>query len=128
MPLLVHDLRSDWHADLGAVAVRAVLQRAAAGTAAAALEQLTRAEPGEVAPVGVGHDDDVAAATAVTPVRAALRDVLFAAEREPAVAAATRPDADARAVVEHASVADGDGAAVAAARELDAAVALGEDR
>src|SRR5205814_10181298 len=89
------------------LARRSVLQRAAARLALPRLEPAACAERGEVAQVGIGHEDDVAAGSAVAAVGAALRDVLLAAEVQAAVAAATRLHADAGAVVEHASLVAG---------------------
>ena len=61
-----------------------------------------RAEGREIAQIGVGNEDDVAAAAAVAAVRPALGHELLAPEAEAAVAAAARLDANADAIVEHA--------------------------
>ena len=92
----------DRHGEDDVVAVGAVLARAAAVAAAPRVEDRLRAEGREIAQIGVGDEDDVAAAAAVAPVRPALRHELLAAEAEAAVAAAARLDANADAIVEHA--------------------------
>ena len=99
--VLVQLLRPDGHAELDVVAVRPPLVRALAVPAALRLEAAAPVEEAEVAQVGVGHEDDVAAVAAVAAVGAALRHVLLTPEREGAVAAAPAFDADPRAVVEH---------------------------
>ena len=98
----VRHLRPHGNREDDVVAVGAVLARAAAVAAALRVEDRLGAEGREVAQVGVGDEDDVAAAAAVAAVRAALRHELLAPEAEAAVAAATRLDADADAIVEHA--------------------------
>src|SRR5262249_43555971 len=107
--------------------------RSATRAASSCAEQLTALGRRQVAQLGVRDEGDVAAATAVAAVRPALRHVRLAAKAQRAVTAATRLDADARAVVEHGapratSVADRDEAAVAAGAEVDLPVPDGEDR
>ncbi len=70
-------------------------------TAAAAFEPALALEEREVAAVGIGDEDDVAAIAAVTAVGTALRHVLLAPEAERAVAAAAASHLDAGAIVEH---------------------------
>src|SRR5207302_11144306 len=110
----------------------AVLQRTAAGPAVPGPKPAPCPKRREVAQVGIGNQDDVAAGAAVASVRAALRDMLLAAEVQAAVAAATRLHADAGAVVEHACLVAGavdfDEAALAALTERDRSGASGEDR
>ena len=78
-----------------------MLAGAAAVAAAAALEQALAAKTREVAQIRVGDEDDIAAAAAVTAIRAAFRDIFFPAEAQRAVAAAARLHVNAGAVVEH---------------------------
>src|SRR5207302_7060998 len=96
--ILVEDLRADGHAHLDRLSRCSVLQRAAAGLPVSRLEPAPRTECGEIAQVGIGDQDNVAAGTAVAAVGATLRDVLLAAEVQAAVAPATRLHADAGAV------------------------------
>src|SRR5205814_9876631 len=107
LPVPVENLRADRHAHVDRLPGRAVLQRTAAGLAVPRPEPAPRAKRREVAQVGVGDQDDVAAGAAVAAVGAALRDVLLAAEVQAPVAAATRLHADAGAVVEHACLVAG---------------------
>ena len=79
-----------------------MLARAATVAATLRVEDRLGTEGREVAQIGVGDEDDVAAAAAVAAVRPALGDELLASEAEAAVAAAARLDADADAIVEHA--------------------------
>jgi hypothetical protein len=79
-----------------------VLQRAAAGLAAAGAVTALRAEGREVAQVGIGNKDDVAARPSVTTVGPTLGHVLLATEVQAAVTASTRLHVDAGAVLEHA--------------------------
>ena len=72
-----------------------------ARAATTGLERLLPREARQVAPVGVGDDHDVAAASPIPSVGAALRHVLLAPEAEPTVAASAGLDANARPVVEH---------------------------
>ena len=83
------------------MAVGAVLVPPASGAAVAGLEPLLAREASEVALVGIGDDDHVAAASPVTAVGAALRHVLLAAEAQLTVAATPSLDANPRPVVEH---------------------------
>ena len=102
---LVEDLGADRHAQLGVVACRAVLERAAPVPAAAGLHALIRPERREVTQILLGDEHDVAAGAAVAAVRTAFRDVLLAAKREAAVAAPPRLHVDAGAIVEHGATA-----------------------
>ena len=99
--LVVEHLCADGDAELGVGARGAVLQRTAAAAAAARLDALIRAERRQIAEVVIRDEHDVAARTAVAAVRSSLRNVLLAAEREAAVAAATRLHVKSDAVVEH---------------------------
>ena len=72
-----------------------VVLAAAGAIASPALERA------QVAQIGIGDEDDIAAGPAVTAVGPALGDVLLAPEAERAVAAAPGLDPDARAIVEH---------------------------
>ena len=101
VPVGVEHLCADRDVELDVGAVGAVLARAAARLAAARAEARLRAEPREIAPVGVGDQDHVAAAAAVAAVRAAARHELLPAEADRAVAAAARLDLDAGAVCQH---------------------------
>jgi hypothetical protein len=99
----VVDLSPDWHADLRVVAVRAVLLAPAAIPASPGRDASDATEPGKVSQARIDAYDDVAAAPSVTAVRAALGDVLLAAEAQAAVAATPRFDVDLRSVVKHRS-------------------------
>jgi hypothetical protein len=57
-------------------------------------------EAPEVSEVGIGNEDDIAAAPAVATVRASLRDVLLATEAKCAVPAAAGLDTDLGVIVE----------------------------
>src|SRR5581483_12385454 len=81
----VEDLRPDGDGHLDRLAVGAVAAAAAAVPAPARGDPAAAPERGEVAERGVGDQRDVAAPPAVAAVGAALRDVLLAPEREPAV-------------------------------------------
>ena len=70
--------------------------------AALGLEAVLPGEEAQVAQVGVGDEDDVAALAAVAAVGPALGHVLLPPEAQAAVAAAAALHVDARAVVEHA--------------------------
>src|SRR5204863_377640 len=83
------------------VADGAVLATPPSRFAAARLEDALRTERGEVAQVGVGDQNDVAAASAVPAVRPALGDELLAAKAQPAVAATSGLHRDAGPIVEH---------------------------
>src|SRR5438270_282908 len=125
-----------------AAPVGAVLLPATSRTAVAGLEPLLPREAGKVAPVGIGHDDHVAAPAAVAAVGPTLRDVLLAPEAQPAVAAAAGLDANLGSIMEHSrgpradvrpatspsGLVDVYEAALAAPPELHAAVAQREDR
>src|SRR5205085_10533951 len=129
--VLVEDLRADGNADLGRLARGAVLERAAPRLTAAGLERLARAERREVAEIRVGDEHDVAAGAPVTAVGPPFRHVLLAPEVQAAVAAATRLNADAGAVMEHRSLLGGvdfDEALLAALAERDRAGSRREDR
>jgi len=102
-------LRPDRNAQLDDLAVRAVSLLSASVSAAAGSELPHATQGGEVAQRRVGANDHVTAATPVAAVGPALRHVLLAAEAEGAVAAASGLDVNLRAVVEHTSVAFGDG-------------------
>ena len=78
-----------------------MLERAAARLAASRLEAPFGAKGGEIAEIGVGSQNDIAARAAVTTVGSTLRDMLLAAEMQAAVTAATRLHMDAGAVVKH---------------------------
>jgi hypothetical protein len=95
------DLRADGNLDLAVPAAPAVLPRSLSVDAALRPEVRGGAEAVEVAQVGPGHQDDVAAVTAVTAVRPALGDELLAPEADAAVAPAAALDLDRRAVGEH---------------------------
>ena len=102
-PLLrVEHLRADRDGEDGVLAARAVREPAAAGAAAPGAKLLVRPEPGEVAPLRVGDEHDVAALAAVAAVGAALRHVLLAPEVDRPVAAAPGERCQSRLVVEHA--------------------------
>ena len=101
LPTFVEDLRPDGNSELDELAVRAVLVRAAAAPAAAALDPLVRAKAREVAQVGVRDEHDVATLAPVAAVGSALRHELLAPKRQRAVAAAPRLHVDASLVVEH---------------------------
>ena len=99
--VLGEDLRPDRDLQLDVRAVGAMLPAPPPRLAAPALEHALRAERGEVAQVGVGDQQDVAAAAAVAAVRPTLGDELLPAEREPAVAPAPGLHRDAGPIVEH---------------------------
>src|SRR5438128_2566391 len=94
----IADLRADRQRELDRLSVCAMLARPATVAAATSCKALARTERRQVAQRRVSHGDNVAAATAVTAVRPALRHELLAAEAEPTVAAAARPDIDVRPV------------------------------
>jgi hypothetical protein len=100
-PFLVQHLRPHGHSELDGVAVGSMLVLALPVDAASALETALALEEGEVAAVGVGDEDDVAAVSAVTTVGAAPRHILFAPEAERAVSATAAPHLDAGTIVEH---------------------------
>src|SRR5206468_1705619 len=128
----VEHLRADRNAHLHRLAGRAVLERAMAGIAASGLEPAATAEGGEISQVGIGNEDDVAAGAAVSSVGAAFRHMLLPPEVQAAVAAATRLNVDAGAVVKHAALlrgfADFHRPALAALTERDRAGTGCEDR
>ncbi len=82
--------------------VGAVLAGSAPVSAPLCIEDRLGAKRRQVAQTGVGDDDDVSSAAAVTTVRPALRHELLAAEAEAAVAATPRTDANTCPIVEHA--------------------------
>src|SRR5207248_10925561 len=120
----VEDLRPDRYAEDRVLSARAVRETASAASAATAAELLVRTKAGKVAPSRVGDDHDVAAVTAVSPVRPTARHVFLAPEMDRAVAAAAGDGRQARTVVEHGllGVDDRDEAALAARPERDLAV------
>ena len=81
---VLHD-RAGRHADHERVGRGAVLVRALAVSAAWRLEVCAAAEARQVAQRGVGHEDHLAPAPAVTAVGAALGHVRLAAQRHHAV-------------------------------------------
>ena len=83
------------HLDLQHGAVGAALVGAAALAAVGGAEMVLVAEVAEVVKLARGHEDDVAARSAVAAVGSALGHVLLAAEAHGAVAAAARAHADA---------------------------------
>ena len=85
-------LRPDRHAQLRVGTARAVLAGAAPVAAADCTQQSPPAQRGQVAERRIRAQHDVAAVAAVAAVGAALRDVLLAAEAEPAVAPASGLD------------------------------------
>jgi len=70
-------------------------------TARAGAENPHTSKSREIPECGIGEHDNVAAATSVAPVRAAPRDVLLAAEAEPAMASAARLHVERRLVMKH---------------------------
>jgi hypothetical protein len=100
--LLVQYLRPYGNHELDGLAVGSTLVLALPVNAASAFESAFTLEEGEVAPVGIGDEDDITAVTAVTAVGAAPRHVLLAPEAERAVAAAAATHLDAGAIVKHA--------------------------
>jgi hypothetical protein len=78
-----------------------MLARASPVLAAYGPHVVPRPEGRQVAQIRVREQHDVAAAAAVAAVGPSARDVLLAAEAQPAVASAPRADADAGAVVKH---------------------------
>src|SRR5205085_1923410 len=98
---LVEHLRPHRDAQHRVVAVRAVRERAASGTAAAGAELLVWLQTGEVATPRVCLEHDVAARSTVAAVRPALRDVLLAPEMDRPVAAATGDHCQSGTVMEH---------------------------
>src|SRR3954471_17184604 len=99
--LALEDLRPDRDGEHRVVSARAVGQTAAAATAATRAQLLVPPEAREVAPPRVGHEHDVAALAAVSPVGTATRHVLLAPEVDRAVTAAARDDCQSCAIVEH---------------------------
>jgi hypothetical protein len=94
------DLRPNRDAHLNRLAVGAVLTRAATVAAFARLDRAPPLQVREIAERWIGSEDHVAASSTVTAVGPALGDVLFAAERQTAVAAAAGLDVKLRAVAE----------------------------
>jgi hypothetical protein len=70
--------------------------------AARCAEALVRTKLRQIAEIGVGPDDDVAAVAAVAAVRPASRNVFLATKGDRTVAAAAGGYVDLRAVVEQA--------------------------
>ena len=99
--LVGEHLCADRDAQLGVVAVGAVLARAATVATALRLDPLAPLQRREVAQRGIGEQHDVAAVAAVAAVRAALGDELLPAERQTAVAALPGLNVQLRAVTEH---------------------------
>ena len=97
----VEHLRPHRHAQLDVGTVGAVLAAPAARLPARGLEDPLRAEGREIAEVGIGDQDHVAAAAAVAAVGTTLRHVLLAAKAEAAVPAAARNHLDLRPIVKH---------------------------
>ena len=97
----VEQLRPHGHADLDVVTVGSVLLAPTAVSALARLDVLDPPVGGQVAKARVDEHDDVSSAAPVTTVGTALRNVLLAAEAQPAVAATARLGVDMRSVVEH---------------------------
>jgi hypothetical protein len=118
--LLVENLRPHGHAQLDIRAGRPVPAVAASRAALAPLEPLLRPERRQVAQVGVCDQHDVAAGPAVAAVRPALGHVLLAPKAERSVPASPGLHVNAGPVVEHASVRDGDEAAIARGIACDA--------
>ena len=98
----IDDLRPDGNDEHRVLAALARREAAASRTAAAGLHLLVRAEAGEIAPLRIRDEDDVAAVAAVTAVRAALRHELLTAKVDGTVAAAAGDHGQAGAIVEHA--------------------------
>src|SRR5262249_3900663 len=137
----VEHLRPDRKPQLDFGAGCPVLAAPPPGLSATALERPLRAQPGEIAQIGISEQDDVAAAAAVTAAGPGLRDGLLAAQAQAAVAAAAGSNVDPCPVVEHQSTRiartarrtlrpldDRDRSALAARAELDLPVLRGEDR
>ena len=101
MLLLVEHLSPDGNAKLERLTRRPMLQRAAAGLAAACLVAPLHPERGQIAQVLIGNQHDVSSGPAVATVGAALGDVLLTPEVQAAVAAAAGLDVDSRSIVEH---------------------------
>jgi hypothetical protein len=78
-----------------------VLQRTAAGLAAAGLEAAFGPKGREVSKVGVGDEDDVSPRSAVSTVGPSFRDVLLTPEMQTAVPAATGLDVNSGSILEH---------------------------
>jgi hypothetical protein len=97
----VEDLRADGHGEHDVLAVPAATASALAVPARTGGVAGLPPVPPEIAEIGVGHHDDVAAVAAVTAVRTALRNVLLAPEADGAVPAATAAGDDAGAILEH---------------------------
>ena len=102
--VLGEHLRADGHGHLERRPVAAALVRALAGLAGRRADVRVVPQRRQVAQVGVGVQDDVAAATAVAAGRAAARDELLPPERDRPVAATSGFDVDRGAVREQASV------------------------
>ena len=97
----VEHLRADRDRHDRVVPARAVRQTPAAAAAAAPAQLLIGPDAGQVAPARIGDEHDVAAGTAVTAVRTALRHVFLAAEMDRPVAAAAALHPQPGAIVEH---------------------------
>ena len=94
-------LRPDRHAQLRVGTAGTVLPGAAPVAAADCTQQSAPAQRGKVAKRRVRAQHDVATVATVATVGAALRDVLLAAEAEPAVPPAPGLDAKLSPIVEH---------------------------
>ena len=96
----VVDLGAERHVHDRVIAAPAGLAASLAVHAALAPQVPPEAERREVAHVGIGEQDDVAAVAAVAAVGPALGHELLAPERDAAVAAPARLDDHGRAIVE----------------------------
>ncbi len=97
----VEHLRPDGHLQHRVLAALAGREAAASPAAAARLHLLLGAKAGEIAPLRIRDEHDVAAAAAVAAVGPTLGHELLTAEMDAAVAAAAGDHGQAGAVVEH---------------------------
>jgi len=100
-PLGIEELRTDGHADLDVLPVRAVLLASAPVATAPRAQVLHAPKRRQVAQREIRQDDDVAPVPSVATVGTTLRHELLAAEAETPVASATGLGVDLRPIVEH---------------------------
>src|SRR5262245_6114187 len=93
--------RAGWHLDDEGLAAAALTIRATTGRAACRPPEAVMRKRCEVVHAVSGDDDDAAALAAIAPVGTAMRDVLFAAEADAAVAAAASLGLNRDAIDEH---------------------------
>ncbi len=99
--LLVEHLRADGHLEHGILPALAAGEPAAAAAAAGRLDPLIGAEAGEIAPLRIRHQHDVAPRPAVATVRPTLRHELLAPKVNRTVTATACLDKEFGAIVEH---------------------------